>query len=69
MPGRAPQVGRKNRSVGATQMNQDSSRSHSIFSITIEVTEKFDAAAAAQAASSGAVGCIALCRQHMRSAT
>mmetsp|Transcript_12810 Transcript_12810/g.33988 ORF Transcript_12810/g.33988 Transcript_12810/m.33988 type:complete len:804 (+) Transcript_12810:279-2690(+) len=47
------EVGRKNRSVGATQMNQDSSRSHSIFTITIEVTEKFDAAAAAKAASSG----------------
>ncbi|KAF5836468.1 kinesin family member 3a [Dunaliella salina] len=47
------EVGRKNRSVGATQMNQDSSRSHSIFTITIEVTEKLDAAAAAQAASSG----------------
>jgi len=47
------QVGRKNRSVGATQMNQDSSRSHSIFSITIEVTEKFDAAAAAKAVSTG----------------
>ncbi|KAL4488914.1 hypothetical protein ABPG72_005701 [Tetrahymena utriculariae] len=28
--------GRENRAVGATQMNQDSSRSHSIFSITIE---------------------------------
>ena len=31
------QVGRKNRSVGATLMNQDSSRSHSIFTITIEI--------------------------------
>ena len=30
------QVGKKNRSVGATLMNQDSSRSHSIFTITIE---------------------------------
>eukprot|EP00201_Polytomella_parva_P015707 CAMPEP_0175058252 /NCGR_PEP_ID=MMETSP0052_2-20121109/11744_1 /TAXON_ID=51329 ORGANISM="Polytomella parva, Strain SAG 63-3" /NCGR_SAMPLE_ID=MMETSP0052_2 /ASSEMBLY_ACC=CAM_ASM_000194 /LENGTH=731 /DNA_ID=CAMNT_0016323611 /DNA_START=71 /DNA_END=2263 /DNA_ORIENTATION=+ len=33
------EVGKKNRSVGATQMNQDSSRSHSIFSITIETIE------------------------------
>uniref|UniRef100_A0A061S6B5 Kinesin-like protein n=1 Tax=Tetraselmis sp. GSL018 TaxID=582737 RepID=A0A061S6B5_9CHLO len=32
------QVGKKNRSVGATLMNQDSSRSHSIFTITIEGT-------------------------------
>ena len=30
------QVGKKNRSVGATLMNQDSSRSHSIFTITVE---------------------------------
>jgi len=30
------QAGKKNRSVGATLMNQDSSRSHSIFSIVIE---------------------------------
>ncbi len=37
------QLGKKNRSVGATQMNQDSSRSHSIFTITIEMTEKYDA--------------------------
>lgn len=29
-------AGKKNRSVGATLMNQDSSRSHSIFSIVIE---------------------------------
>ena len=45
------QVGKKNRSVGATAMNQDSSRSHSIFTITIEMTEKYDEAAlkAAQA--------------------
>eukprot|EP00191_Tetraselmis_sp_GSL018_P019273 CAMPEP_0177590532 /NCGR_PEP_ID=MMETSP0419_2-20121207/7465_1 /TAXON_ID=582737 /ORGANISM="Tetraselmis sp., Strain GSL018" /LENGTH=750 /DNA_ID=CAMNT_0019081115 /DNA_START=182 /DNA_END=2434 /DNA_ORIENTATION=- len=32
-------VGKKNRSVGATLMNQDSSRSHSIFCITIETSE------------------------------
>jgi hypothetical protein len=41
-------------------MNQDSSRSHSIFTITIEVTEKFDAAAAAKAASSGGRVCMCL---------
>ncbi len=41
-----PQVGKKNRSVGATQMNQDSSRSHSIFTVTIETIEKYDAKAA-----------------------
>lgn len=35
-----PQVGKKNRSVGATLMNQDSSRSHSVFSITIETIEQ-----------------------------
>ncbi|MCO5571230.1 hypothetical protein L7F22_024966 [Adiantum nelumboides] len=29
-------VGKKNRAVGATAMNQDSSRSHSIFTITVE---------------------------------
>jgi kinesin family member 3B len=33
-------VGKKNRSVGATQMNQDSSRSHSVFTVTIESTGK-----------------------------
>ncbi|KAL6762472.1 kinesin-2 motor subunit FLA8 [Haematococcus lacustris] len=32
-------VGNKNRSVGATLMNQDSSRSHSIFCITIETID------------------------------
>jgi len=42
-------VGRKNRSVGATLMNQDSSRSHSIFTITVEMTDKFDAATATAA--------------------
>jgi hypothetical protein len=36
----ALQVGKKNRSVGATLMNQDSSRSHSIFSITIETIDQ-----------------------------
>lgn len=38
------QVGKKNRVVGATLMNQDSSRSHSIFTITIEATERFNQA-------------------------
>ena len=33
-------VGKKNRTVGATLMNQDSSRSHSIFSITIESSSR-----------------------------
>jgi len=30
------QTGKKNRSVGATMMNQTSSRSHSIFTIVVE---------------------------------
>ena len=34
------QVGKKNRTVGATLMNQDSSRSHSIFTITIESSSR-----------------------------
>ena len=33
------EVGKKNRSVGATLMNADSSRSHSIFTVTIETSE------------------------------
>eukprot|EP00976_Prorocentrum_cordatum_P041618 844135-Prorocentrum_minimum.AAC.6 len=33
-------VGKKNRSTGATLMNQDSSRSHSIFTITIECSDR-----------------------------
>lgn len=33
-------IGNKNRSVGETLMNKDSSRSHSIFSIYVEVGEK-----------------------------
>ena len=33
------QSGKKNRSVGATLMNQTSSRSHSIFTIVIECAE------------------------------
>ncbi|GBF99862.1 kinesin-ii motor subunit [Raphidocelis subcapitata] len=34
------EVGKKNRSVGATLMNQDSSRSHSVFTITVECIEQ-----------------------------
>lgn len=33
------QAGKKNRSVGATLMNQTSSRSHSIFTIVVECAE------------------------------
>ena len=47
------QVGRKNRSVGATLMNQDSSRSHSIFAITIEIAS-LPAGGAASDSSDGA---------------
>ena len=36
------QVGKKNRSVGATLMNQDSIRSHSIFTITVEKLQQGD---------------------------
>jgi len=36
------EVGKKNRSVGATKMNQGSSRSHSVFTVTIESTVKDD---------------------------
>ena len=32
-------VGNKNRSTGETAMNKDSSRSHSLFTIYIEVSE------------------------------
>lgn len=35
-------VGNKNRSVGATEMNATSSRSHSIFTITVEASEQRD---------------------------
>lgn len=35
----AMQAGKKNRTVGATLMNQDSSRSHSVFTITVEAAE------------------------------
>ncbi|KAG2431845.1 hypothetical protein HXX76_009338 [Chlamydomonas incerta] len=41
-------AGKDNRQVGATMMNQDSSRSHSIFTITIECIEKLESAAAAK---------------------
>ena len=33
-------MGNKNRSVGSTNMNRASSRSHAIFTITIECSEK-----------------------------
>ena len=33
------QVGTRNRTVGATLMNQDSSRSHSVFTITVEAAD------------------------------
>merc|ERR1712165_468707 len=33
-------VGNKNRSVGSTDMNEQSSRSHAIFTVTIECSEK-----------------------------
>lgn len=36
------QVGQSHRVVGATAMNADSSRSHSIFTLIIECIEKFD---------------------------
>lgn len=32
------EVGKKNRTVGATLMNQDSSRSHSIYTVTVETS-------------------------------
>ena len=47
----AAQVGKKNRSVGATLMNQDSSRSHSIFTVTIETIDQ-----GAQSVSGAALG-------------
>ncbi|GLC55847.1 Kinesin-like protein fla10 [Pleodorina starrii] len=40
-------AGKDNRQVGATLMNQDSSRSHSIFTITIECIEKLEGAGGA----------------------
>jgi hypothetical protein len=36
----AVQVGKKNRMTGETLMNQDSSRSHAIFTITIETSQR-----------------------------
>lgn len=35
-----PEVGQKNRSVASTLMNNESSRSHSIFTVTVEILEK-----------------------------
>jgi len=34
--------GRENRKVGATNMNLDSSRSHSLFMVTVEMSEITD---------------------------
>ena len=48
------QVGKRNRSVGATLMNQDSSRSHSVFTVTIEAA----AAASSSTAGNGGGGSI-----------
>ena len=48
------QVGRKNRSVASTLMNQDSSRSHSVFTITVETADKTDSSAASGDADSPA---------------
>ena len=39
-------MGQSHRVVAATNMNADSSRSHSIFTLVIECVEKFDAKAA-----------------------
>ena len=50
------QVGKKNRSVGATLMNQDSSRSHSIFTIVVETLGKGAANGSSGSSSSGSSG-------------
>ena len=50
------QVGKKNRSVGATLMNQDSSRSHSIFSIVVETLGKGAASSSSGGGSGGGGG-------------
>ena len=42
------EVGKRNRTVGATLMNHDSSRSHSVFTITVEVADGAVGGAAAQ---------------------
>ena len=47
-------MGAKNRTVGATLMNQDSSRSHSIFTIIVESVDKGGGGAAAAATGGGA---------------
>lgn len=47
-------MGRKNRSVASTLMNEDSSRSHSVFTITIETADK--AGASSSAADADAIG-------------
>lgn len=51
------QVGKKNRSVGATLMNQDSSRSHSVFTITVECIEQGPAAVSVCVCGGGCCGC------------
>ncbi|KAL4433732.1 hypothetical protein ABPG75_000173 [Micractinium tetrahymenae] len=52
------EAGKRNRSVGATLMNQDSSRSHCVFTITIEAADISAGVAAAAAAgrAAGAAG-------------
>ena len=51
------QVGKRNRAVGATAMNQDSSRSHSIFTITVEAVQRAAGAGTGSgAATSAAAG-------------
>ncbi|KAL3141697.1 Envelope glycoprotein gp160 [Trebouxia sp. C0010 RCD-2024] len=47
------EVGKKNRSVGATLMNQDSSRSHSIFTITVEKLQQGEGKACCSPAQPG----------------
>jgi kinesin family protein 3/17 len=48
------EAGRRNRTVGATLMNQDSSRSHSVFTLTVECSE--ESGGAADGGSSGGSG-------------
>lgn len=50
------QVGKKNRSVGATLMNQDSSRSHSIFTIVVETLGKGATSGSSSSSGSGSGG-------------
>jgi hypothetical protein len=57
--------GNKNRSVGATLMNEQSSRSHSIFTITIESCESFSSAPGAQAGAAAKDGKIIAGKLHL----